>query len=140
MGLILEDASISVAIGPKWTGIAPTFGTGSSFMARAKRLHVNDKLEKADVHGAGSQFKAFRFFAEEQSLDLEGVVPATGFDYWADASTSPTGYWIQITTKELSSLTTSRVFQGVIEEWDWDASQGQPQMAKIKVALNPDYQ
>jgi hypothetical protein len=141
MGLILDDAAISVRLGGTWDGTAPVFsGSSVSFMGRARQLRVTDQIEATNVRGAQGR-KRSRFHSPEMTAMLNGVVASTG-DCWAfkeAAGVSPVGVWIEITTIPNSNLTAPDTLIGVITKWEWSGSAGEVQIEEIEINLDPDY-
>ena len=140
MGLILNNAAITVRIGGNYDGSAPTFtGTGVNFMARAREFRVTDSLEKTNVSGAGHARKRHRFHSAEGTLMLKGVVQAlTGFAFKAVGAVTPVGKWVEVTTVPLSTMTTPDIYIGVITKWEESGSATESIFEEIEIDLNAD--
>ena len=140
MGVILEDATIAVRIGPLWAGQAPVFtGLATSFMARARKLSVSDSVEKTNVKGAGQARKKNRYHSGEGMLTLSGVVQETGYEFKQPATAPLTKHYVEVTTVPSSLMETPDIYIGVIMKWDGEGNMGEASIETIEVDLDPDF-
>ncbi len=79
MGLILDNASIVITVGPAWTAQDPSdivFAAGSEFQATCQRFELTDSVQKTDTRGAGIR-PAHEQLAEVQEASAAGLASCT---------------------------------------------------------------
>lgn len=138
--LILEDATLVIKLVAQSGSAAPDFtaATAVALFGVCRRLKVNRGMTKIDVSGAGDGSRRYRMTKHDGTCELESFVPTTGLTYVL-AGVSLEGYFIQIVTHELSTLTTPQTYVGQIETWNWEGSVAAPQVETATICLYPDY-
>jgi hypothetical protein len=139
MGLIFENAALSIEVGDLYTGAAPVFAGTSSFMAKAKRVRIGDEVELTNTQGAGSAVKQNRPHSREQIISLTGIVPATGDLSGPSTLASPVLYNVKVELKPLSTLSSPYTWYGMCRKWEYSTEQGDNQIEEIEINTAMDY-
>ena len=146
MALILEDMSITFSIGDAYTpGTAPNW-TGAatySYLGVARSIEISDEFDSVNAGGATGINR--RYFNRNQMIRVRGVVTynannVLNLPQAKSLTTYTLGlYNIKITIKNNSTLTPSRVFEGVMRRMSMSTDQGNPQIEEMEIDLMADW-
>jgi len=146
MALILEDMSITFSIGDAYTpGTAPNW-TGAatySYLGVARSIEISDEFDSVNAGGATGIKR--RYFNRNQMIRVRGVVTynannVLNLPQAKSLTTYTLGlYNIKITVKNNSTLTPSRVFEGVMRRMSMSTDQGNPQIEEMEIDLMADW-
>lgn len=135
-GLIIQSGTFAVEIGDLHApGVDPTYDADSyNALCILRGLKYREGGTKTDVGGACAVKNVFT--KKTGSLSISSVEPVDG-KLWSRNGTQFFGRNIRITRKDLSTLTDSEVYVGVIETYDWSAAEGSANMEDVVIDCNP---
>lgn len=135
--LIGQDMRLEVQNGGYVDG-TPTYSTAQSFLCRARSVSISRQTDQVDVSGLCDTERRYRPTKSSGTLSIEGMVTESGY-YWVNPNGSPAvGNYIKVSTKENSAMSTFRVWEGMIQSWEWSASGDEVQIERITITLNPE--
>lgn len=133
--LLGKDMAVQIYFGGVQDG-TPNYGTAAPYLCTAKSVKISRKADLEDVSGLCDGEKRWRAKKAEGSIILEGCTWSDGYSF-ADVNGPIIGQYIKVETKEHSGMTAYRVWEGIVEEWDWESGDSL-QVERITIRLNPE--
>ena len=137
MSLIGEDISLEIQIGTQAAGGGEiTWGTAASIEGIANKLEITETVEIIATRAFGDARKKKRATAGETMISIDHLVGITGWHYYSSGTLI--GRPVKVSVKELTSLSTAKSWEGVIQQWKWTANNGEAQAESIQIECDVD--
>lgn len=134
-----DDAIVSITFGTQnaCTGVV-TWGSAQSLQGLWTNARMREQAEIIRSRAAGDTRFRKRAVAGDGSIEIEQLVPVTGF-WYEEMSVTGIGSPVKVEIKPCSSFGVATTRYGVISSWEWSGAAGESQIERITIETDLDF-
>lgn len=131
--LVGGDAAIRISFGQVADGTAPNYGTAQVITGYCRRWSVREDVRTVDVSAPSTTREKHRVLKARSTLTIENFVLNTGW-----VGFNAIGKYAKVEVKELTSMATFKVYEGIITSWEASAGDAE-QVERIEVLCDAEH-